>query len=367
MIPQANPTLAYLAQRNEIDAAIARVLSSGRYILGPEVEGFEGEFARYVGASHAIGVANGTDALHLALRAAGIGAGDVVITVANTAVATAAAIEMAAARVALVDVDEESLGMSSRALEQMLDAGGQRFRAILPVHLFGRPAAIEEIVRIAGRYQLAVIEDCAQAHGASSGGRRVGTFGRAAAFSFYPTKNLGAIGDGGALVTNDEPLAERARTLRQYGWRERDYSIVPGVNSRLDELQAAILRVKLTRLDADNQRRRELAARYDRILTPVVRTPQTTLGDVVHQYVIRTADRDIVQGKLRAHGITTLVHYPTPIHLQPAYAGRVIVPDGGLPVTEGAAKEILSLPMHPHLTEDEQDRVCEVILKTVRR
>ncbi|HUP59019.1 MAG TPA: DegT/DnrJ/EryC1/StrS family aminotransferase [Thermoanaerobaculia bacterium] len=360
-IAQSNPALTYLAQKEEIDAATARVLASGRYILGGEVEAFEREFAAYNHASHAIGAGNGTDALHLALRAAGVEPGDVVVTVANTAVATAAAIEMAGARIAFVDVDSDTLTMNPAALAGMLERGAQRFRAVIPVHLFGRCAAIEEIVAVAARQGLTVIEDCAQAHGASTNGATAGTFGAAAAFSFYPTKNLGAIGDGGAVVTSDDQIAEQARALRQYGWRERDLSLVAGVNSRLDEIQAAILRVKLLRLDADNQRRRLLAARYDRELAGAVQTPAPDEGAVHHQYVVRTPRRDSLRQFLSGNGIASLVHYPTPIHLQPAYRGRVVLPEDGLPVTEHAAAEILSLPMHAHLTDEEQSRVCDCV------
>lgn len=366
-IAQTNPTLTYLAQREEIDAAVARVLASDRYILGNEVDAFEREFEQFIGVPHCIGAGNGTDALSLALRAAGVTAGDVVITVANSAVATAAAIEMAGARVAFVDVEDESLTMSPAALEEFLASAGERVRAIVPVHLYGRCAAMEKIADIAARHDLLVIEDAAQAHGASRNGRKAGTWGAATAFSFYPTKNLGAVGDGGALVTASDEIAQNARALRQYGWRQRDYSTMPGINSRLDELQAAILRVKLTRLETDNARRRELAARYDRELSDVIRTPAPDREAVYHQYVVRTPQREPLQRFLADDGIATLIHYPTPIHLQPGYRGRVALPGGGLPVTERAAAGILSLPMHAHLGDDEQSRVCDRIRQWARR
>jgi len=343
-IPQCSPQRNYLAHREEIDAAIARVLASGRYILGEEVEAFERELAAYLGGGECVGVASGTDALHLALRAAGIGHGDVVITAANSAVATAAAIEMAGATIAFADIDDETLTLDQRSVSSLLPA-----RAVIPVHLFGRPATMFDGVT--------VIEDCAQAHGAP-----VGRSGLLAAFSFYPTKNLGALGDGGAVFTRDAALAARLRMLRQYGWREeRDRSLVPGFNSRLDELQAAVLRVKLRSLDRENARRREIARQYDAALAGIVRTPAPHEGHVYHQYVIRTPERDRVQQSLRDAGIASLIHYPIPIHEQPAYRGRVILPPGGLPVTERAAREILSLPMFPELTEQEVQRVIGAI------
>jgi dTDP-4-amino-4,6-dideoxygalactose transaminase len=355
-IPQTSPRHAYLAQSEEIDAAIAGVLESERYILGNEVTAFESEFATFVGLEHGIGVANGTDALHLALRAIGVEAGDVVVTVANTAVATAAAIEMAGARVAFVDVDEETLNMSPDALDGFLRT--TNVRAVVPVHLYGRVADMPAIARVARSHGVAIVEDCAQAHGAHFEGRTAGTFGDIASFSFYPTKNLGAIGDGGAVLTNDAVAADRMRLLRQYGWRERDRSILPGFNSRLDEIQAAILRVKLRRLTADNERRRTIAARYDAALSDVIRTPAPDEGHVFHQYVVRTPDRDALRARLQSDEITALVHYPVPIHLQAAYEGRVIVADGGLPVTERAANEVLSLPMFPQLSDADVARVC---------
>ncbi len=365
-IPQTSPRLAYLAQREEIDAAVASVLDSERYILGAEVSAFEAEFAAFVGVRNGIGVANGTDALHLALRAVGVEPGDIVVTVANTAVATAAAIEMAGARVAFVDVDDDTLTMSAHALDAFLRATTEgRVRAVVPVHLYGRPANMPELVKVARQHGLAIVEDCAQAHGARFEGQTAGTFGDIAAFSFYPTKNLGAIGDGGAVLTNDAALADQVRLLRQYGWRERDSSIAPGFNSRLDELQAAILRVKLRRLANDNERRRAIAARYD-ALAGVIRTPPRDEGHVYHQYVVRTPERDALRDQLQSEEITTLVHYPTPIHQQPAYEGRVIVARDGLPVTEHAAHEILSLPMFPQLSDAEVARVCAVMANFAR-
>jgi dTDP-4-amino-4,6-dideoxygalactose transaminase len=363
-IPQTSPRLAYLAQREEIDAAIARVLTSDRYILGGEVENFEREFASRVGAEHAVGVGSGTDALHLSLRSCGIGSGDMVVTVANTAVATAAAIEMAGASIAFADVDPDTLTMSPDSLRSVL-ARFPGCRAVIPVHLYGRCAPMEDIVAVARERGLAVIEDCCQAHGATRNGRAAGSFGDVAAYSFYPTKNLGAIGDGGAVTTSDTRVAAELRLLRQYGWTTKDDSIKPGFNTRLDELQAAILRVKLRMLDADNERRRQIAASYDAALSRSVSTPPPDPGHVYHQYVIRTARRDELQRALRDAGIATLVHYPIPIHLQRGYAGRVSLPDGGLSVTEHEAGRILSLPMFPQMTDEQVGIVCAAIERFV--
>ncbi|MGH9855779.1 MAG: DegT/DnrJ/EryC1/StrS family aminotransferase, partial [Blastocatellia bacterium] len=246
-ILQSDPKASYLAHKREIDEAIRQTLDSGWYILGQQTSAFEQEFAEYLGAKHCVGVANGTDALHLALRACGVGAGDVVITVSHTAVATVAAIEMAGASPLLVDIDQASFTINPEAVEDAIKSwrGEGEIKAIMPVHLYGHPADMQAITTIARRYDLKIVEDCAQAHGATIKGVKVGTFGDAAGFSFYPTKNLGALGDGGAVTTNDSETAERVRLLREYGWRERYVSDLPGFNSRLDELQSAILRVKL--------------------------------------------------------------------------------------------------------------------------
>jgi len=378
-IPQTDPRANYLAHKGEIDAAIAAVLTGGRYILGDQVAAFEREFAAYLGAGHAIGVGSGTDALHLALRACGIGPGDRVFTVSHTAVATVAAIELTGATPVLVDIDPATFTMDPNRLEEAVrtyDEGRshlpvlgssssvvRRHSAIIPVHLYGHPADMLAILEIARRYELWVIEDCAQSHGATINGQRTSTFGDIAAFSFYPTKNLGALGDGGAVVTSDPALAEQTRLLREYGWRERYVSAIPGLNSRLDELQAAILRVKLRYLDAENARRRELAAEYDRLLADSsVRTPSTRPGvsHVFHQYVIRSGRRDELQAHLRNQGIGTLIHYPVPVHAQPAYAGRISIGEG-LPHTEAAAREILSLPMFPELSDEQARQVAQAI------
>jgi len=359
-IPPADPRAGVLARRAEIDGAIGRVLDGGHYILGPEVEAFEREFAAYLGVPHVVGVASGTDALALALRACGIGSGDEVITVGHTAVATVAAIETVGAAPVLVDIDPETFTLDPERVEAALSP---RVRALLPVHLYGHPAAMGALRSLAARHRLRLIEDCAQAHGATLDGIRAGALGDVAAFSFYPTKNLGAIGDGGAIATADAGFAEKARRLREYGWRERYVSETPGTNSRLDELQAAILRVGLRHLDEDNARRAAVARIYDAglagagVVLPVTRAG---CGHVYHQYVIRHAGRDGLRAELRAHGVGALIHYPVPVHLQPAYRGRLRIP-GPLGHTEAAAATVLSLPMYPELGPERAHRVAAVV------
>ncbi|HEY4689977.1 MAG TPA: DegT/DnrJ/EryC1/StrS family aminotransferase [Anaerolineae bacterium] len=359
-IPAANPHAQYAAHRSEIDAAIMRVLEAGHYILGEETRAFEQEFAAYVGVEYGIGAGSGTEALHLALKACAVGSGDEVITVSHTAVATVAAIDMTGATPVLVDIDPATYTLDPRLLEKAITP---RTKAIIPVHLYGAPADLDPILRIARQHNVKVVEDCAQAHGARYNDRRVGAWGGLAAFSFYPTKNLGAIGDGGFIATNDPALAERVRLLREYGWRERYVSAIGGWNSRLDELQATILRVKLRYLDADNARRRALAAIYDEMLPSSIQKPIVRDGSehVYHLYVIRHPRRDELARYLREKGIGTGIHYPIPIHLQPAYRGR-LGDIGSLPETERAAREILSLPMYPELTEAQVRQVANAIL-----
>jgi len=359
-IPLVDLKAAYHRLQAEIDAAVARVLAGGWYILGPEVRAFESEFAAYLGVEHAVGVASGTDAVLLALRALGVGPGDEVITVAHTAVATVTAIELCGAIPRLVDIDSVTYTLDPTHLAAAITP---RTRAIVPVHLYGAPADLDAILAVARAHGLLVVEDCAQAHGARTQGRTVGTLGDAAAFSFYPTKNLGALGDGGAVATNRPEVAERLRLLRQYGWRERYVSDVAGTNSRLDELQAAILRVRLGHLEAENEARRRLAARYDAALAGLpIALPAARPDDcpVYHLYVIRAAARDALAEHLRARGIGTGVHYPVPVHRQPAYAHLGYGP-GSLPATEAAAAEVLSLPMYPDLTEGAVDTVAAAI------
>lgn len=367
MIPAANPGAGYRAYRTEIDAAVARVLASGWYVLGAEGVAFERDFAAWLGAARAVGCANGTDALALALRALGIGPGSAVVTVSHTAVATVAAIEMAGAVPILVDIDPPHYTMEPAELADVLahpPPGVPPIRAAIPVHLYGQPADLAPILASCRAHGVAVIEDCSQAHGATLGGRKLGTLGDVGAFSLYPTKNLGALGDGGVLATDDAALAERLAALRQYGWRSHYVSEAVGVNSRLDELQAAILRVKLRHLDAGNARRATIAAVYDAALAgrgvhPPARRPGAT--HVFHQYVVRVRQRDAVQARLRAAGIATGVHYPMPVHLQPAYRGRVALGPSACRASETAASEVLSLPVYPELTEAEVQRIAAVL------
>lgn len=365
MILCANPAAQYRAHREEIDAAIRRVCDSERYILGPEVEAFEREFAKFIGVAHGIGVANGTDALALALMACGIGAGDEVITVSHTAVATVAAIEIAGARPVLVDVEPDHYTIDSAAIEPAITP---RTKAVLPVHLYGQPVALDAIAAVAGRHGLRVVEDCAQAHGARFGERRVGSVGDLGCFSFYPTKNLGALGDGGMVVTDDDSLAGRLRGLRQYGWEGSAISQRPGINSRLDELQAAVLRAKLPHLDADNARRLELARRYDAALADTaladsgLTLPARREGSVHvhHLYVVRVPRRDELRAYLAERGIQAGVHYSPPVHRQPAYAGRL--PGTEMIIeTDRVAGEVLSLPLYPEIGEDVVDQVADAV------
>jgi len=372
-VPQSCPAAGFEAHRIEIESAIADTLNSGWYILGHQVEAFEHEFAGFIGARHGVGVANGTDAIELALRACDVGPGDVVLTVSHTAVATVAAIMRAGATPFLVDIDPARFTLDALRLKEVLStqSGRLRFKAVVVVHLYGHPADLVPILQVASQHDLRVIEDCAQAHGAMYQGRRVGTWGDLAAFSFYPTKNLGALGDGGAVVTNDPTLAERVRELREYGWRERYVSHEVGMNSRLDELQAAILRVKLRHLERDNAHRRNLADKYQQQLeSSQVQLPWVApnVEHVFHQFVVRTDERDTLREHLKSRGIGTLVHYPVPVHLQPAYRGCVELDPRGLPETKRVATEVLSLPMFPQLTQEQVTAVSEAVVewKTVK-
>jgi len=314
-----------------------------------------------------VGCGNGTDALALALRALGIGPGAAVATVSHTAVATVAAIEMAGAVPVLIDIDPLHYTMEAAELADVLASpppGLPPIRAAIPVHLYGQAADLDAILPLAQRHGVAVIEDCSQAHGATLGGRRLGTLGAVGTFSLYPTKNLGALGDGGVMATDDAALAERLAALRQYGWRAHYVSDEVGINSRLDEIQAAILSVKLRHLDAGNAARRAIAARYDAALaggelTPPARRPGAE--HVFHQYVIRSSDRDGLRARLRESGIGTGIHYPVPVHLQPAYAGRIALGPAACRASERAAAEVLSLPMFPELTDTQVSDVCEAI------
>ena len=337
--------------RAELDAAIARVNDRGYYILGPEVEAFEREFAAYCGAAACVAVGNGTDALELALRALGVGAGDEVATVANAGGYATAAIRAAGATPVYADVDEATLTIDPASLAERLTP---RTRAIIVVHLYGRLADVEAVARLAKERGMPLIEDCAQAHGAARGGGKAGTFGAVGCYSFYPTKNLGALGDAGALVTNDAPFAARVAELRTYGWRGK-YRVAAagGMNSRMDEMQAAVLRVKLPHLDAWNARRRRIARRYAAaIVHPAIAlSPRPDDdSDVAHLYVVRAQDRDGLRVHLAAAGIATDVHYPVADHRQAAWAQAA---SPSLLRTERACDEVLSLPCYPELTEAE--------------
>jgi dTDP-4-amino-4,6-dideoxygalactose transaminase len=364
-IPQTDPRASYIAQQHAIDRAISRVLQGGSYILGREVESFEAAFADFVGVDHAVGCASGTDAIELALRACNIGVGDLVFTVSHTAVATVAAIERVGAIAVLIDVEPGTYTMSPHELSRALQVPHPgRPAAILPVHLYGQPAELSALYDLAHANGLRLIEDCAQSHGALYRGRPTGSFGDVGCFSFYPTKNLGALGDGGIVVTKNSALAAALREMREYGWRERYVSAVVGINSRLDPIQAAVLGVKLGNLAADNARRRTIADRYDSglaklpLMLPKRRTDTT---HVFHQYVIRLAERDALRDWLHTAGIGSGIHYPVPVHLQPAYRGRLPAGPSGLGVTERAARQILSLPMYPQISEEMIHRIITQI------
>jgi len=343
------------AMQSELAAAVNRVLSSGWYILGRECAAFESEFAAYCGVAHCISVANGTDALELALRSLGIGPGGTVATVANAGGYSTTAIRAVGAEPLYIDIDPDTMSMSAADLAARLTPA---VRAVIATHLYGRMAdtpALEAITRAAG---VPLVEDCAQAHGAAIGGRKAGSWGALACFSFYPTKNLGALGDGGAITTDDGQLAQRLRRLRQYGWTGKYQCSEYGRNSRMDEMQAAILRVKLPHLNRWNARRREIAATYSAALAASGVECPRDFGEsyVAHLYVIRSGERDRVRAALKACGIATDIHYPVPDHLQEAARGArgaTLAAAARLPVTERAASEILTLPCYAELTDVE--------------
>ncbi len=362
MIPFNNLKPLHTLLKDELDSAALRVLNSGWYILGPELETFEAAFASYHGVGHAVGVANGTDAIELALRAVKIGPGDEVITVSHTAVATICAVERAGATPVLVDIDPVTYTIDPAAVEAAITP---RTRAILPVHIYGQPADMIALSEIADRHHLFLIEDCAQAHGARYQDRPVGTIGHVAAFSFYPTKNLGAYGDGGAVLTNDAALADRLRRLRNYGQTSRYYHAERGINSRLDEMQAAILAVKLKYLDAHNTIRRQLAEAYNRCLQGViVPAVRKDVYHVFHLYVVRHPARDRLMDLLKAREIGTLIHYPVPNHLQEGYTD-LRQRTGSLPVTEKIAKEIVSLPLYIGLTPEDVQHIANIMTEVI--
>ena len=362
-VPQASPGAFFAEHREEVAKAVSRVLDSGWYILGTEVEAFEEEFARQFDFAGAVGVGNGTDAIALALRSIGVGPGDRVATVSHTAVATVAAIEMVGGTPVFVDIVPGGYTMDPTSLLRTIEAR-HPIKAVIAVHLYGHPADLPRLLEITNTFQIPMIEDCAQCHGAKLDGRFVGSVGRIATFSFYPTKNLGAAGDGGMVACQDAELLKRVRASRQYGWESRYISESAGINSRLDELQAAILRVRLPYLDEGNDRRIAIAHAYGEGLARTslaLPTKRTGATHVYHQYVVRSSQRDHLRTQLRELGIGTNIHYPVPVHMQPAYAGRCEADPQGLPITEGVAGEILSLPMYPEMSDAMVANVIEAL------
>jgi dTDP-4-amino-4,6-dideoxygalactose transaminase len=342
--------------REELQSAVAEVLESGRYVLGPQLERFESHFADYCGATHCVGVGNGLDALHLTLRAMAIGPGDEVLVPSHTFIATWSAVSASGATPVPVEPGPAAYTIDPEAIEAGITA---RTRAIIAVHIYGQPAPMSRIAAIARDHDLRLIEDAAQAHGARWDGIRVGSLADAAAFSFYPIKNLGAFGDGGAVTTSDPQLADSVRLLRSYGSRGKNLHEAPGFNSRLDELQAAVLEVKLRHLDEWNERRRELAARYrNGLIDTSLELPQVPpeADPVHHLFVVRSPDRDALRERLANDRIETMIHYPTAPHLQPAYSGLGLM-SGALPVAQRLQEVVLSLPLYPQLRDEELDEV----------
>ena len=359
-VPFLDLRAAYLELQEEIDETVARVLASGSYLLGKELQGFESDFAEFLGAEHCVGVGNGLEALHLALRALGVGPGDEVLVPSNTYIATWLAVSYAGATPIPVEPDERTYNMDAGRLEAAITG---RTRAIMPVHLYGQAADMDPILEIARKHKLWVLDDAAQAHGARYKGKRVGGLADITGWSFYPGKNLGAFGDGGAVTTNDGELAERLRVLRNYGSREKYHNEVRGFNSRLDEIQAAVLRVKLAHLDEWNQRRRCVAALYMQEVTNtdlVLPYVPAWAEPVYHLFVVRSKQRDALRQHLKMQGIDTLIHYPVPPHLQPAYRDLGLA-EGSQPVSERIHQEVLSLPMGPHLTAAQAGAVIAAI------
>lgn len=361
MIPFSELKTQYENIKQEIQEAFNQVFESSWFILGKNVTEFEREFASYCHAKYGIGVGSGTEALHLALLACGIQPGDEVITVANTAVPTISAISLAGARPVLVDIDPATYTINPELIPEKITA---RTKVILPVHLYGQPVDMDPLLEIAYQNGLRVIEDACQAHGAEYKGKKIGALGDIGCFSFYPSKNLGAYGDGGIVTTNDPQLAEQVWLLRNYGQRKRYYHDVVGFNSRLDELQAAFLRKKLNHLDEWNKRRRQLAQIYHDHLEQVVVRPlaKEYAYHIYHLYVIRCLEREKLQNYLTENNIQTLIHYPVPVHIQKAYVDLNIEP-GSLPITEQYASEILSLPMFPELKDEDVFYVADMINK----
>src|SRR5207249_5600354 len=365
-IPLVDLKAQYVELKGEIDQALQHVIRSVNFILGPEVLAFEREFGAFCEAKHAIGVSSGSDALHLALRACGVRVGDEVITTPFTFVATAEAISLCGARPVFADIDSKTVNLDPKAIEAKITP---RTKAILPVHLYGLPADMGPILEIGKRHSLRVIEDAAQAHGARWRGQRIGTLSDAACFSFYPGKNLGAYGDGGAVVSDDDEIAERVQLLHNHGRREKYEHLIEGFGNRLDEIQAAILRVKLSRLEAWNSRRRDVARQYMAGLADsdfVVPFVPDWAEPVFHLFVVRVRDRETIQHRLRDAGVATGVHYPIPLHLQPAYS-HLGYRRGELPQAEAAAREVLSLPIHPELQVSQIDHIVTTLRQAVDR
>jgi dTDP-4-amino-4,6-dideoxygalactose transaminase len=360
MIYFANPAAQFHSYQDEIESAVLKVLRGNQYILGDEVESLEYEFANYIGVRFAIGVANGTDALEIAIRALEIGSDDEVITVSHTAVATVAAIEAAGARPVLIDVDPFFYTLNTAQLQQVLTP---RTKAVIAVHLYGQSADLDTICQFCKANGLFLIEDVSQAHGAKWRSRRLGSIGNVSCFSCYPTKNLGGIGDAGLITTNDDRLGKKIRILREYGWQQKYISSIKGRNSRLDELQAAILRVKLRYLDADNAKRQMIADQYssqlssDKNKVPIIREEAE---HVFHLYVIRVKERNKLLAYLRSNNIQAGIHYPVPIHLQPAYKNTICTAKN-MSITEALSDEVLSLPIYPELTMTDVQKVIQVI------
>ena len=360
MIPLVDLKAQYRALKPEIDQAIARVLESSQFILGPEVEAFEKEFASYCGVQHGIAVNSGTSALHLALLAAGVGPGDEVITVPFTFVATVAAIQYAGAEAAYVDIEPETYTLDPAQLESAITP---RTKAIIPVHLYGHPADMDPILEVARRRKLVVIEDACQAHGAEYKGRRTGSMGELGCFSFYPGKNLGAYGEGGLVTTSNAEYDHKIRMLRDWGAERKYEHLLRGFNYRMDGLQGAILRVKLRHLEEWTESRRRHAALYGSLLAPSgVSVPRAAswARHVYHVYSIRSTARERLHRVLQEHEIQSGIHYPVPVHLQPAYASPRY-PRGSFPRSEAAAREVLSLPMYPELTSEQIQTVCDTL------
>lgn len=362
-IPLVDLHAQYLTIQNEIEEAFARVIKNSAFIGGDDLRQFEKEFSDYCEVKACVGVGNGTDALYLALRALGIGAGDEVITVAHTFIATAETISLTGARPIFVDVREDTMVMDADRLEAAITP---RTRAIVPVHLYGQPCDMDRIIEIARRHRLKVVEDAAQAHGARWRGRRAGTFGDAACFSFFPGKNLGAYGDGGAVVSQDETLIQRIRKLANHGRLDKYIHESEGVNSRLDGLNAAVLRVKLRHLDDWNTARRRHAAQYVQLLSGSADLPavDSRAEPVWHLFVIRVPERDRMLAALQQQGIAAGIHYPIPLHRQPAYE-HLKIAEGALPITERLAANIISLPLYPEMTPDQITAVSRAVIHTL--